>query len=37
VLNIANNKAVYGTLLLNFNDYCFIFLLISKRWWIKFN
>jgi hypothetical protein len=30
VLNITNNKAVNGTLLLNFNDYYFIFFIDIK-------
>ena len=31
MLNIANNKVVYGTLLLKFNDYYFIFFIDIKR------
>ena len=30
MLNIANNKVVYGTLLLKFNDYYFIFFIDIK-------
>jgi hypothetical protein len=30
VLNIANNKVVYGALLLNFNEYYFIFFIDIK-------
>lgn len=30
MLNITNNKGVYGTLLLNFNDYYFIFFIDIK-------